>query len=89
VSAPTCGCTVLAELTAAAGLVLVIAAAALLVTVRRLRSRVKRAEWLLTRASLAVAEARRASVTVGGSQLVDYLLGGIAGNGEPDADASR
>jgi hypothetical protein len=80
---------VLPELTAFAGLVLVVGAAALLVIARRLRSTVKRAEWLLTRASMAVAEARRASVTVGGSQLVDYLLGGVARNGEPDADAAR
>jgi hypothetical protein len=79
---------VLAELTVAAGVLLTAAAAALLVWARRLRKTVRRADWLLTRASLAVAEARRASITVGGSQLVDHLLGGVARNREADPDAS-
>lgn len=78
----------LAELTLLAGLVLTAGAAALLYRVRRMRRAVRRADWVLTRASLAVAEARRASVTVGGSQLVDHLLGGLARDGEPDTDAA-
>jgi hypothetical protein len=75
------------ELLALAGPLLLAAAAALLVTARRLRARVRRARWLLTRASLAVAEARRASVTVSGSELVGYLLGGVARDREADPDA--
>ncbi|MGH3763184.1 hypothetical protein [Actinophytocola sp.] len=59
----------LAELTAgvllAAGLVLTAGSAALLVGTRRTRRAVRSAGWLLTRASLAVAEARRASVVDG------------------------
>jgi hypothetical protein len=77
------------ELLLVAGVLLTAAAAALLVTARRLRGRVRRARWLLTRASLAVAEARRASVLIGGSELVGYLLSGIARNGEADPDAAR
>jgi hypothetical protein len=80
---------VLAELTVLAGVALTAGAVALLVVVRRLRRAVRRADWLLTRASLAIAEARRASITVGGSQLVDHLLGGVGRDGEPDADAAR
>jgi hypothetical protein len=80
---------VLAELTVLAGLVLTAGAAALLVVTRRLRRDVKRAGWLLTRASLAVAEARRASVFVNGSELVDHLLRGVARDGEADPDAAR
>ena len=79
----------LAELTVIAGLVLTAGAAALLIVARRLRRDVKQARWLLTRASLAVAEARRASVVAGGLQLVDHLLRGVARNGEPDPDAPR
>lgn len=79
----------LAELTILAGAVLTAGATALLVAVRRLRRSARRAEWLLTRASLAVAEARRASIVVGGSELVDHLLGGVARDGEPDPDAAR
>jgi hypothetical protein len=79
---------VLPELTILAGLVLTVAAAALLLTARRARRDVRRAAWLLTRASLACAEARRASIMVGGSQLVDHLLGIVARDGEPDADAA-
>jgi hypothetical protein len=80
---------VLAELTVLAGVVLTVGAAALLVAARRERRRVRKAGWLLTRASLAVAEARRASITVGGSELVDHLLGIVARDGEPDPDAAR
>ncbi|HEY0454520.1 hypothetical protein [Actinophytocola sp.] len=79
----------LAELTVLAGVVLTVGAAALLVAARRERRRVRKAGWLLTRASLAVAEARRASITVGGSELVDHLLGIVARDGEPDPDAAR
>lgn len=79
----------LAELAVLAGAALVIGAAALLVAARRWRRSVRQADWLLTRASLAVAEVRRASITVGGSQLVDHLLGSIARDGEPDPDAAR
>lgn len=71
-----------------AGLVLLVAALAVLVVVRRLRGQVRRAGWLLARTCAAVAEARRASVMVGGSQVLDYLLGGVARNGEPDPDAA-
>ena len=78
----------LADLAVLAGVVLVAAATALLVVARRWRRSVRRAEWLLTRASLAVAEVRRASITVGGSQLVDHLLGIVARDGEPDPDAA-
>jgi hypothetical protein len=68
--------------------VFAVGAAVLLVAARRLRVRVRRASWLLTRAAEAVAEARRASVTVGGSQLVEQLLRVVARDGEPDADAA-
>ncbi|MGH3881459.1 MAG: hypothetical protein ACRDSK_30915 [Actinophytocola sp.] len=78
----------MAELTILAGLVLTVAAAALLLIARRTRRDVRRADWLLTRASLACAEAQRASIMVGGSQLVDHLLGIVARDGEPDADAA-
>ncbi len=78
----------LADLTVLAGVILIAGAAAFLHRARRMRRAVKRADWLLTRASLAAAEARRASVTVGGSQLVDHLLGIVAREGEPDADAA-
>lgn len=71
-----------------AGVALTAGSAVLLRRARRLRRTVRRADWLLTRASLAMAEARRASVTVGGSQLVDHLLGIVARDGEPDADAA-
>lgn len=78
----------LAELTVAGGLLLTVAAVGLLAAIRRSRRRVRRADWLLTRATAAAAEARRASVTVGGAQLVDHLLGVVARDGEPDADAA-
>ncbi len=77
------------ELLLVAGLLLMAAAATLLVTARRLRGRVRRAHWLLTRTSLAAAEARRASIMLAGSEIVGYLLGGIARNGEADPDAAR
>ncbi|MGB3439244.1 MAG: hypothetical protein WBA97_10890 [Actinophytocola sp.] len=79
----------LAELVAVAGAVLVLGSLVLLRETRDLRKRVRRADWLLTRADLAISEAQRASITVGGLQLVDHLLGTVAGNGEPDPDASR
>ncbi|MCT2583902.1 hypothetical protein [Actinophytocola gossypii] len=75
-------------LLAVLSVVFVACAAALLVAARRLRVRVRRASWLLTRATEAMAEARRASVTVGGSQLVEQLLRVVARDGEPDADAA-
>jgi hypothetical protein len=78
-----------AELIALAGLVLAAGGAVLLVVARRQRRVVRRAQWLLTRTSLAVAEARRASIMGVGSQLVDHLLGGVARDGEPDPDAAR
>ena len=79
----------LPELTVLAGLALTAGAAALLVVARRLRRDVKQARWLLTRASLSIAEARRASVFIGGSELVDHLLRGVARDGEADPDAAR
>lgn len=72
----------------ALSVLLLTTAAALLVAARRLRVRVRRARWLLTRADTAVAEARRASVIAGGSQLVEHLLGLVARDGEPDPDAA-
>jgi hypothetical protein len=72
----------------ALSVLLVAGAAALLVAARRLRVRVRRASWLLARADAAVAEARRASVIAGGSQLVEHLLGLVARDGEPDPDAA-
>lgn len=78
-----------AEVVVIAATVLLLAAAALLWEIRETRKKVRRARWLLTRAAAAVGEARRASVTVGGSQLVDHLLGLVARDGEPDADAAR
>jgi hypothetical protein len=72
----------------ALSLLLLTGAAALLVAARRLRVRVRRARWLLVRADTAVAEARRASVIAGGSQLVEHLLGLVARDGEADPDAA-
>jgi hypothetical protein len=80
---------VLAELTVALGVFLLVAAVVLLHSVWRLRCRVRRASWLLTRAGAAVSEAQRASVVAGGLQLVDHLFGGVARNGEADPDAAR
>ncbi len=77
-----------AELVLACGVVLNLAGVALLWRVRAARRRVARADWLLTRADAAISEARRASVTVGGLQLVDHLLGMVARDGEPDPDAA-
>jgi hypothetical protein len=79
---------VVAELVLACGVVLNLAGVALLWRVRAARRRVARADWLLTRADAAISEARRASVTVGGLQLVDHLLGMVARDGEPDPDAA-
>lgn len=75
-------------LTAALSALLLAGAAALAVAARRLRVRVRRASWLLARADTAVAEARRASVVAGGSELVEHLLGGLARDGEADPDAA-
>jgi hypothetical protein len=77
------------ELLVVAATVLLLAAAALLWEITEARREVRRVRWLLTRASLAMGEARRASVTVGGSQLVDHLLGLVARDGEPDPDTAR
>ena len=77
----------LAELVVVAGSLLVLGSLVLLREVHDLRKRVRRADWLLTRADLAISEAGRASITVGGLQLVDHLLGTVTGNGEPDPDA--
>lgn len=79
----------MAELVIVAATVLLLAAAALLWEITETRRRVRRADWLLTRATAAMGEARRASVMVGGLQLVDHLLGVVARDGEPDADAAR
>jgi hypothetical protein len=48
------------ELLLAAGLLLMLGAGVLLAAVLRLRSRVRRASWLLTRVSAAIGEAERA-----------------------------
>jgi hypothetical protein len=79
---------IVAELVVIAATVLLLAAAALLWEINETRKRVRRARWLLTRAAMAIGEARRASVTAGGLQLVDHLLGLVARNGEPDPDAA-
>ena len=84
-----CRCAVLAELVVVAGAVLLLGSLVLLREVLDLRKQVRRADWLLTRADVAISEARRASITVGGLQLVDHLLGTVAGDGEPDPDAAR
>jgi hypothetical protein len=80
---------VLPELFVVAATVLLLAAAALLWEITETRKKVRRARWLLARVDMAMSEARRASVTVGGSQLVDHLLGLVARDGEPDPDAAR
>lgn len=79
----------LAELVVIAGAILLMAAVALLWEVRDARRRVAKAGWLLTRADAAISEARRASISVGGLQLVDHLLGVVARDGEPDPNAAR
>ncbi len=79
----------LAELVAVGGAALLLGSLVLLRENQDLRARVRRAGWLLTRADAAISEARRASVTAGGLQLVDHLLGTVARNGEPDPDAPR
>ncbi|MFL6124457.1 hypothetical protein [Actinophytocola sp.] len=78
-----------AQLVVVAATVLLLAAAALLWEITATRRKLRRARWLLTRASMAMGEARRASVTVGGLQLVDHLLGLVARDGKPDPDAAR
>lgn len=78
-----------AEVLVVVATVLLLAAAALLWEIIETRKEVRRARWLLTRVDMAMSEARRASVTVGGSQLVDHLLGLVARDGEPDPDAAR
>lgn len=78
----------LAELVVVGGAVLLLGALVLLREVQEARKRLRRAGWLLSRADAAISEARRASVTVGGLQLVDHLLGTVARNGEPDPDAA-
>lgn len=77
-----------AELLVVAATVLLLAAAGLWWEIAETRRKVRRARWLLTRASVAMSEARRASVTVGGSQLVGHLLGLVARDGETDPDAA-
>ncbi|MFC4855082.1 hypothetical protein [Actinophytocola glycyrrhizae] len=78
----------LAELVVVAGAALLFGALVLLREVSDLRSRVRRVDWLLTRADVAVGEAGRASITVGGLQLVDHLLGTVARDGEADTDTA-
>ncbi|MCA1655328.1 MAG: hypothetical protein LC635_02495 [Pseudonocardiaceae bacterium] len=78
----------LADLLVIAAVILLMAATALLREITETRRQVRRAEWLLTRAGAAVSEARRASITVGGLQLVDHLLSVVARDGEPDSDAA-
>jgi hypothetical protein len=80
---------VFAELVVVGGAVLLLGALVLLKEVQDVRGRVRGADWLLTRADVAMGEARRASIAVGGSQLVDHLLGTVGGDGEPDPDAPR
>jgi len=80
---------VLAELTVIGGMILLLAAAALLREIVETRRQVRRVDWLLTRAAAAISEAPRASITTGGLQLVDHLLGVVARDGEPDTDAAR
>lgn len=77
-----------AGLVVVAATVLLLAVAALLWEIVETRREVRRVRWLLTRATTAIGEARRASVTVGGLQLVDHLLGLVGRDGEPDADAA-
>lgn len=79
---------IVAELVVIAATVLLLAAAALLWEITECRRNVRRARWLLTRASTAMGEARRASVTVGSLELVDHLLSRVARDGEPDPDAA-
>lgn len=76
------------ELVVIAGAILLMASLALLWEVREARQRVARAGWLLTRADAAISEARRASISVGGLQLVDHLLSVVARDGEADPDAA-
>ncbi len=79
----------LAELVVVGGAALLLGSRVLHREVQDRRQRVRRADGLRTRADVAISEARRASVTVGGLQLVDHLLGTVARDGEPDPDAPR
>jgi len=90
---------VLAELAAVAGALLLVAGSALLVVVVRLRRQVRAVSWLLRRAALRAAEARRASLVepwtqgwtqgwAGGSALLDQFFGRVARDGEADPDAA-
>jgi hypothetical protein len=79
---------VVAELLVVGAVVLLLAAAVLLREITETLRAVRRTGWLLTRVTSAIGEARRASVTEGGLQLVDHLLGVVARDGEPDADAA-
>lgn len=78
----------MSEFVVIAATVLLLAAAVLLREITETRREVRRVRWLLTRASLAMGEARRASVTVGSLELVDHLLSLVARDGEPDPDAA-
>lgn len=79
----------LAELVVVGGAVLLLGSLVLLREIQEARRQLRRADWVLSRADAAISEARRASVTVGGLQLVDHLLGTVARNGEADPDAAR
>ena len=78
----------LAELLVIGAAIVLMAACALLREIAETRRQVRRADWLLTRAAAAISEAQRASITVGGLQLVDHLLSVVARDGEPDPDAA-
>jgi hypothetical protein len=79
---------VLAELLVIGAAIVLMAACALLREIAETRRKVRRADWLLTRAAAAISEAQRASITVGGLELVDHLLSVVARDGEPDPDAA-
>lgn len=78
----------LAELTVAGGLVLLLAGTVLLTVALRERRRVRVAAAMLHRAAIRAREARRASVTAGGLQLVDHLFGVVARDRETDPDTA-
>lgn len=78
----------LAELLVIGAAIVLMAACALLREIAETRRKVRRADWLLTRAAAAISEAQRASITVGGLELVDHLLSVVARDGEPDPDAA-
>jgi hypothetical protein len=79
---------VLAELLVIGAAIVLMAACALLREITETRRQVRRVDWLLTRAAAAISEAQRASITVGGLQLVDHLLSVVARDGEADPDAA-